>query len=139
VTNHNPPIRGHHLLWEGSRTPMYSSNSWDPTITGYQGGCECGCQPLDFPNLSRNKVKEWHRAHKAELRDQGVGVTKADVIAALTGERIDRVALMHQVLDAAEDALRAGDIEKLTKVIFVWAQRREYLLAGDETWEDQHV
>ena len=66
-------------------------------------------------------------------------ITKEDVVSLLSGERVDRVALMHKVLDAAENALRAGDIEKLTKVIFVWSQRREYLLAGDETWEDQHV
>jgi hypothetical protein len=139
VSNPNPPISGHHLLWEGSRQPIWSNNSWEDEVTGFQGGCECGCQPLDFPNLSRNKIKAWHRAHKEELRSQGIGVTKADVVAMLTGERVDRVALMHQVLDAAEDALRAGDTERLTKVIFVWSQRREYLLAGEETWEDQHV
>jgi hypothetical protein len=53
--------------------------------------------------------------------------------------RADRAALLHQVLNTAEDALRAGDTDKVIKTIFVWSQRREYLLAGEETWEDQHV
>jgi hypothetical protein len=41
------------------------------------------------------------------------------------------------VLDAAEDALRAGDYDKLQYIIFVWSQRKVELRAGTETWEDQ--
>lgn len=47
--------------------------------------------------------------------------------------------LMARVLDTAEVALRMGDMERCCKAIFVWAQRQEHLLAGEETWEDNRV
>lgn len=53
--------------------------------------------------------------------------------------RVDRVKLLHQVLDAAEEAMRVGDLERLYRVIFVWSQRREHLLAGEESWESEDV
>ena len=124
----NPPIPGHHLLHEGHIVPIHQSLHF-PRLTGeevpgHEGGCQCGAKPEGFPNLSVNKMKEWHRLHKEELR----GVL-----------RVDRVKLLHQVLDAAEEAMRVGDLERLYRVILVWSQRREHLLAGEETWEDQHI
>jgi len=126
VTNPNPPIPGHHLLNEGHTFPVRNRDwsTFQEEVVDHNGGCQCGAKPEGFPNVSATKMKEWHRQHKAELRGT---------------LRVDRVALLHQVLDAAEEALRLGDIERMTKVIFVWSQRREHLLAGEETWEDQHI
>lgn len=112
--------------------PVWSGRPWDQGGTPeHSGGCECGARPEGFPNVSRTRMKTWHRQHKADLRAQGIGAPLPD--------RLDRVKLMHQVLDAAEDALRVGDTQRVLQIIFVWSQRREHLLAGEETWEDQHV
>jgi len=130
VTNPNPPIPGHHLLNEGHvfrvehEDRFYDRGMFEAQPPKYSGGCQCGARPEEFPNVSTNQMKAWHRQHKAELRGT---------------LRVDRVVLLHQVLDAAEEALRLGDSERLHKVIFVWSQRREHLLAGEETWEDQHI
>jgi len=129
VSTPNPPIPGHHLLHEGHILPIHSELHF-PRLTGeeiegHTGGCQCGAKPPDFPNVSARKVKDWHRQHKEEIRGGP--------------QRVDNVRLLHQVLDEAEMALRLGDIERMTKVIFVWSQRREHLLAGEETWEDQHI
>jgi hypothetical protein len=126
----NPPIPGHHLVNEGHVFRLHHVDQFPSTSLfaaeepQYSGGCQCGARPPDFPNVSTNAMKAWHRTHKEELR----GV-----------HRVDRVRLLHQVLDDAEEALRLGDYERMTKVIFVWSQRREHLLAGEETWEDQHI
>jgi hypothetical protein len=77
-------------------------------------------------------MKAWHRQHKADIRASAP--KDPDEL-----HRVDVVHLLHTVLDTAEEALRMGDHERVIKVIFVWSQRREHLLAGDETWEDQHV
>jgi hypothetical protein len=145
VTTPNPPIPGHHLLDEGAVWPIYDDSVHSRGVTGHSGGCQCGAKPPGFPNVSRNAMKEWHRGHKEEIRAAGrpETVTRDDVLLALGGEpetnRQDNVLLLHQVLDAAEEALRLGDHERVIKIIFVWSQRREHLLAGEETWEDQHI
>lgn len=120
----NPPISGHHLLYEGHTHPVWSDSGRWGAIDHHEGGCQCGAKPPDFPHLSVNQMKAWHRQHKDELRGT---------------LRVDRVKLLHQVLDDAEESLRLGDYERMHKVIFVWSQRREHLLAGEETWEDQHI
>jgi hypothetical protein len=125
----NPPIPGHHLLNEGHIHRIFQDDRF-PQVGSvekpqHSGGCQCGARPPEFPNVSVNKMKEWHRQHKEELRGGPM--------------RVDRVRLLHQVLDDAEEALRLGDMERMTKVIFVWSQRREHLLAGEEMWEDQHI
>lgn len=43
------------------------------------------------------------------------------------------------ILDDADASLRAADVKRAMKIIFVWGQRREHLLNGDETWEDQKI
>lgn len=48
-------------------------------------------------------------------------------------------ALMRTVLNDAEASLRMGNMQRAMHVIFVWSQRREYLLAGVETWESQEI
>ena len=118
----NPPIPGHHLLNEGHSFPIWGDGWEKATLKGHDGGCECGEKPPDFPNLSANKMKVWHRQHKAELRGDPM--------------RLDRTMLMRRVLDDAESALRMGDFEHMHKVIFVWSQRKEHLLAGEESWDD---
>lgn len=125
----NPPIPGHHLLNEGLILPVDHEDRFPRTVIeeeprSYSGGCQCGARPDAFPNLSGRQMKAWHRQHKEELRGT---------------LRVDRVAIMHQVLDDAEEALRLGDHERVLKVVFVWSQRREHLLAGEETWEAQHI
>jgi hypothetical protein len=148
VTTPNPPIPGHHLLSEGSvwRKPRDDRfpYSYDPKEIEHEGGCQCGARPPEFPNVSRKAMQRWHREHKAELRRAAFGgqhVSIDDVVLMLEGgtERMDVVHLLHQVLNDAEEALRLGDHEKVLKIIFVWSQRREHLLAGEERWEDQHV
>jgi hypothetical protein len=130
VTTPNPPIPGHHLLNEGHVWRLHHDDRFfDRTlyqdgVPEYSGGCQCGARPSEFPNLSTKKMKDWHRQHKEELR----GV-----------QRVDRVKLLHQVLDDAEEALRLGDSARVCKIVFVWSQRREYLLAGEERWEDEHI
>lgn len=47
--------------------------------------------------------------------------------------------VMRQVLDDAEASLRMGNVQRAMHVIFVWAQRKDYLLAGSESWEDQNI
>jgi hypothetical protein len=143
VTTPNPPIPGHHLLYEGRcwlsteanrildrlyTTDQPIEENWariTPALV--EGGCQCGAMPTPFdPRAlpSRGAMQKWHRQHKEELRGT---------------LRVDRVKLLHQVLDDAEESLRLGDFERMHKVIFVWSQRREHLLAGEETWEDQHI
>jgi hypothetical protein len=131
--NANPPIPGHHLLNEGHIFPLREGPGefGHYEVVGYDGGCECGARPEKFPDMTGRQMKVWHREHKANLRAHGIGV--------ITSDRHDRAAILHQVLDAAEDALRLGEHERVLKIIFVWSQRREHLLAGEETWEDQHV
>jgi hypothetical protein len=126
-TTPNPPIPGHHLLNEGHTFPVHHNLAFTPSDAPieHNGGCQCGAKPPDFPNVSKRRMQEWHRQHKEELRGGPL--------------RVDRVRLLHQVLDDAEEALRLGDMERMHKVIFVWSQRREHLLAGEETWEDQHI
>jgi hypothetical protein len=116
MTHSNPPIAGHHLLYEGRcwldpasqkfTDPYYGEPRWDEvTRDMVMGGCQCGALPDPFspralPSMTRMRV--WHRQHKEELRAQGIGVIVTD--------RVDRVKLMHQVLDDAETALRMGDM-----------------------------
>jgi hypothetical protein len=59
----NPPIPGHELLFEGHTNYVWSSGT-------HLGGCRCGALPPEFPNLSVNAMKRWHREHKAALREQ---------------------------------------------------------------------
>lgn len=47
--------------------------------------------------------------------------------------------VMRQVLDDAEASLRLSNFNRLAKVIFVWSQRKDHLLAGEETWADQRI
>lgn len=47
--------------------------------------------------------------------------------------------LLLEVLDDAESSLRMGNFKRMSKVIFVWSQRRDHLLAGEETWADQNI
>lgn len=47
--------------------------------------------------------------------------------------------LLLEILDDAELSLRMGNFNRMSKVIFVWSQRREHLLAGEETWADQRI
>lgn len=54
----------------------------------------------------------------------------------LANEVID---VLLEVLDDVELSVRMGDIERLHKVAFVWSQRRDYLLTGRETWDDQRI
>jgi hypothetical protein len=42
-------------------------------------------------------------------------------------------------LDDCDASLRAADTHRLAKCAFVWGQRREHILAGTETWADQHI
>lgn len=42
-------------------------------------------------------------------------------------------------LDDADLAMRIGDPYRLHKIGFVWSQRRDHILAGEETWADQHI
>lgn len=65
----NPPIRGHKLLAEGRSFREY--DHFGELIDDYAGGCECGAIPLDWPNVSINETKRWHREHKAALRAVG--------------------------------------------------------------------
>ena len=149
MTTPNPPIPGHHLLNEGHVFRTHEEDRFPAAaamiggdVYKYSGGCQCGALPAEFPNVSANQMKAWHRRHKEAVRAEAhaeTGISKDDVVAALSGERVDRVKLMHTVLDDAEDALRLGDVERMTKIIFVWSQRREYLLAGEEKWEDEHI
>jgi len=71
--NPNPPIRGHELKFEGHR------HSWIDRLTDdyardengairYDGGCRCGATPDGWPDITAQKVKRWHREHKAEIR-----------------------------------------------------------------------
>lgn len=53
----------------------------------------------------------------------------------LTQENI----LLRTVLDDAERSLRLSNFDRMSKVIFVWSQRRDHLLAGEETWADQKI
>lgn len=41
------------------------------------------------------------------------------------------------ILDHANRELRLGNARKAVEIIFVWGERREHLLAGTETWEQQ--
>lgn len=128
-TTPNPPIPGHHLLNEGLILPVdhedrFPRASIEEEPRRFSGGCQCGARPDGFPNLSARQMKAWHRQHKEELR----GTLP-----------VDPVKLMRHVLDMAEEALRLGDHERMTKVIFVWSQRRVQLLAGEEKWEDEQV
>ena len=63
----NPPIQGHALLAEGGVTRTY--DELDHVVL--DGGCECGAQPPDWPDTSKNGTKRWHREHKAKLRSGG--------------------------------------------------------------------
>lgn len=45
---------------------------------------------------------------------------------------------MHKFLSHAEKCLRLGDSSALLVTIFIWSQRSERILAGEETFEDQH-
>lgn len=47
--------------------------------------------------------------------------------------------LLYTVLADAEASLRMGNINRMSKVVFVWSQRRDHLLAGEETWADQRI
>lgn len=44
-----------------------------------------------------------------------------------------------QILDEMDAALRLADTEWVIKAALVWGQRREHILAGEETWEDQNM
>lgn len=63
----NPPIPGHELIDEGMIYP-----GWDPQpphgLLFHSGGCRCGAKPPGFPNVSKNKMKAWHRLHKEAIR-----------------------------------------------------------------------
>jgi hypothetical protein len=43
------------------------------------------------------------------------------------------------ILDDADASLRAADVKRAMKIILVWGQRRDHLLNGEETWEDQKI
>lgn len=66
MTRHvNPPITGHHLLWEGHvRYDSYNST--------YSGGCYCGERPPNFPTVSCRAMRAWHVLHKEDLRASGL-------------------------------------------------------------------
>jgi len=66
----NPPIPGHELLYEGHTQPVWNTESpWGgDSVKEHKGGCRCGAQPPEFPNVSINQMKQWHREHKEELR-----------------------------------------------------------------------
>ena len=67
----NPPIPGHELLYEGGTQPIWGdANAPWGAVQGHKGGCACGAQPPDFPNVSNNKMKQWHREHKAQIRGE---------------------------------------------------------------------
>jgi hypothetical protein len=87
-------------------------------IEGHTGGCQCGAKPPDFPNVSARKVKDWHRQHKEEIRGRPQRVDNGAPAATRCSMR-------------PRMALRLGDHERVIKVIFVWSQRREHLLAGE--------
>lgn len=42
-------------------------------------------------------------------------------------------------LNYMEKAIRLGDHEAISFSAFVWAQRGDYILAGEETFEDQKL
>ena len=61
----NPPIKGHELLYEG-HTNRTSGPWWRSRCPSRR--LSCGAQPPNFPNVSINQMKAWHRQHKEELR-----------------------------------------------------------------------
>lgn len=79
----NPPIKGHHLKYEGKlyANPRYGA-CYQIKRYAIGGGCQCGALPPgvmreyvtneESPPLlpSQNAVKRWHRQHKAELRSR---------------------------------------------------------------------
>lgn len=47
--------------------------------------------------------------------------------------------MMLAVLDDLERSVRVSDVPRAAFIGFVWAQRREHLLAGEESWADQRI
>lgn len=51
----------------------------------------------------------------------------------------DRETVMLDVLNDLESSVRMGDLPRCSFIAFVWSQRRDHLLAGEETWADQRI
>ena len=98
----NPPIPGHELLYEGGTQPIWgdAKSPWG-SVQGHKGGCACGAQPPGFPNVSNNKMKQWHREHKAQIRREMSG-EKLSPERAIRLLRAKAGELEHKVLLATE-------------------------------------
>ena len=70
------PIDGHALAYEGEAhtsegAPIRPDPFWPSTGGQGYGKCECGAMS---PEIGGRKYRrEWHRQHKAEVREQGEG------------------------------------------------------------------
>lgn len=68
----NPPIPGHHLLYEGRVTTVWGSSG----RREIHGGCQCGARPEGYLlNVSIRAMKRWHREHKDNVRVLAGGAT----------------------------------------------------------------
>lgn len=67
------------------------------------------------------------------LREQGE--LQDSYVRALEATKRELLA----VLDDIEASVRVSDFDRLAKCAFVWSQRRDHILDGEETWEDQRI
>lgn len=73
--------------------------------------------------------------------DLGCGVDEEaiDRLMAEAAEEISRLREAVAALDDADASLRFSDINRALTVAFIWGQRRERILNGEETWADQNL